>query len=124
MAERGDILKCGGCGLMAEVLAPAEGKPECCGKEMERLEAKARDEGKEKHVPVVQRTDEGIWVRVGSTLHPMEEKHYIQWIEINADGETHRKFLKPGDTPEAVFRVEAKEVTAREHCNVHGLWKG
>jgi superoxide reductase len=123
MADRGEIYKCSVCGLMVEVLISATGHPVCCSKPMERLEEKTRDEGKEKHVPAISHTDEGIWVRVGSVPHPMEEQHYIQWIEINADGVVHRKFLSPGDVPEAKFPVKAENVTAREHCNVHGLWK-
>ena len=78
----------------------------------------------EKHVPVIEKVDGGIKVKVGEVAHPMEEKHYIEWIEIIADGKADRQFLKPGEAPEAVFKVEAKSVTAREYCNLHGLWKG
>jgi superoxide reductase len=74
-------------------------------------------------VPVIEKIPGGVKVKVGSVAHPMEEKHYIQWIEINADGRTCRKFLKPGDAPEAEFQVEAANITAREYCNLHGLWK-
>jgi len=123
MAERGEIYKCAVCGLIVEALMPGASVPACCGKQMERLEEKSMDEGKEKHVPVISKTDEGIWVRVGSVPHPMVEEHFIQWIEIEADGVVHRKFLKPGDVPEAKFCVKAEKVTAREYCNVHGLWK-
>jgi superoxide reductase len=81
------------------------------------------DAAKEKHVPVVETTAEGFKVKVGSVAHPMEEKHYIEWIELIADGKTYRTFLKPGDTPEATFDIDAQQVTVREYCNVHGLWK-
>jgi len=91
---------------------------------MQRLEAKTADQGKEKHVPVVERTDTGVRVKVGDVPHPMEEKHFIQWIEVLADGTAYRKFLKPGQPAEAVFCIQAEDVTARELCNVHGLWKG
>jgi superoxide reductase len=82
------------------------------------------DAAKEKHVPVVEKTAEGIKVKVGSVAHPMEEKHYIEWIEIIADGKAYRQFLKPGDAPAATFNIAAEQVTAREYCNLHGLWKG
>ncbi|MFW5782222.1 MAG: desulfoferrodoxin family protein, partial [Candidatus Muiribacteriaceae bacterium] len=85
---------------------------------------KTADQTTEKHVPVVTVDGDKIHVVVGSTIHPMEEKHYIEWIEIIADNDkTYRKYLKPGDKPEAVFNVKAEKITAREHCNVHGLWK-
>ena len=88
------------------------------------LDEKTADATTEKHVPVVEKIDGGYKVTVGSTLHPMEEKHYIEWIELLAGGKAYRQFLNPGDAPEAVFCVKADSVTAREHCNVHGLWKG
>ena len=83
----------------------------------------AAEEGKEKHVPVIERAGGKITVKVGSVPHPMEEKHYIEWIELIADGKVYRQFLKPGEKPEAVFEVEADQVTAREYCNVHGHWQ-
>ncbi len=90
---------------------------------MELLKEKTEDEGQEKHVPVVEKTENGVKVKVGSVPHPMEEKHYIEWIEVIADGKAYRKFLKPGDAPEAEFCVAAEKIEAREFCNVHGLWK-
>lgn len=81
------------------------------------------DAAKEKHVPVVEKVSGGVKVTVGSVLHPMEEKHYIEWIEIIADGKAYRQFLKPGDVPEATFNVDAQDISVREYCNLHGLWK-
>jgi len=81
------------------------------------------DAGKEKHVPVIEKTADGIKVKVGSVAHPMEEKHYIEWIEVIADGKAYRQFLSPGQAPEAIFKIDAGKVTAREYCNLHGLWK-
>jgi len=95
----------------------------CCGEPMKRMTENTVDAAKEKHVPVIEQTAEGIKVKVGSVAHPMEEKHYIEWIEIIADGKAYRQFLNPGETPEAVFPVKATQVTAREYCNLHGLWK-
>jgi len=90
---------------------------------MELLQAKTQDEGNEKHVPVIEKITNGIKVKVGSIEHPMEQDHYIEWIEIIADNKTYRKFLKPGDKPEAEFSITADNIKAREYCNLHGLWQ-
>ena len=90
---------------------------------MELLKEKTEDVGREKHVPIVEKTETGIMVKVNSVPHPMEKEHYIEWIEIIADEKVYRKFLKPGDKPEAEFCIEAEKVEAREYCNIHGLWK-
>jgi superoxide reductase len=82
------------------------------------------DAAREKHVPVVEKTAEGYKVKVGDVPHPMEEKHYIEWIELLAGEKSYVQFLKPGDAPEATFKVDADQVTARAYCNLHGLWKG
>jgi len=124
MAEKLQIYKCAVCGNIVEVLHGGVGELVCCGQPMELLDEKTADAATEKHVPVIQKIDGGYKVTVGSTLHPMEEKHYIEWIELLADGKAYRQFLNPGDAPEAVFNIEADPVSAREHCNVHGLWKG
>ena len=122
-SERLQIYKCNVCGLIVEVLEGGAGEPVCCGEPCDLLTAKKADTGKEKHVPVIEKTDHGILVRVGDVAHPMEDKHYIAWIEVIADGKAYRQFLNPGDAPEAVFCIEAENVTAREHCTLHGLWE-
>jgi len=124
MAEKLQIYKCAVCGNIVEVIYGSTGELVCCGQPMELLDEKTADAATEKHVPVIEKIDGGYKITVGSTLHPMEEKHYIEWIELLADGKAYRQFLNPGDTPQAVFNVKADSVTAREHCNVHGLWKG
>jgi len=124
MAKRLQVYKCEICGNIVEVLDGHDGELVCCGKPMVLLDEKTADATTEKHVPMIEEVDGGIKVTVGSTLHPMEEKHYIQWIEIIADDRTARQYLKPGDKPEAFFCKKADKITAREHCNVHGLWKG
>jgi superoxide reductase len=91
---------------------------------MEKLDEKTADAATEKHVPVIEKVAGGIMVKVGSVPHPMQQEHYIEWIEIIADGKAYRQFLKPSDAPEAIFNIEAGQITARELCNVHGLWKG
>lgn len=122
MTELNQIYKCSKCGNMVEVIRAGEGELVCCGEPMELLAAKTQDQGYEKHVPVIEKTEKGVKVKVGSIPHPMEEAHYIEWIEIMADGKSYRKFLKPGDAPEAEFCVMGENIVAREHCNVHGLW--
>jgi superoxide reductase len=123
MAVRLEVYKCEKCGNIVEVLHGGEGELVCCGEPMKLLKENTVDAAKEKHVPVIEKTAEGIKVRVGSVPHPMEEKHYIEWIELIADGKAYREFLKPGGAPEAMFMIKAERVTAREYCNVHGLWK-
>ena len=124
MAERLQICKCAACGNIVEVLSGGKGTLICCGASMRLLEEKTADAATEKHVPVIEKIDGGYKVKVGSVPHPMTEEHLIEWIELLADGKAYRQFLEPGADPEAVFAVEADSVSAREHCNVHGLWKG
>ena len=124
MTQLKQIYRCSVCGNIVEVIHAAGGELVCCGKPMELLPEKTQDLGQEKHVPVIEKTEQGILVKVGSVPHPMESAHYIEWIEIIADGKSCRKFLKPGDKPEALFKIAAEEVVAREYCNLHGLWKG
>jgi superoxide reductase len=124
MAVKLQIYKCNMCGNIVEVLHGGDGELVCCGEPMELLDEKTADATTEKHVPVIEKIDGGYKVKVGSVPHPMEEKHYIEWIELLADGKAYRQFLKPGIPAEAVFLIEANNVSAREHCNVHGLWKG
>jgi len=123
MAEKLQVYKCELCGNIVEVLHGGEGELVCCGEPMKLLDEKTADSTKEKHVPVIEQTADGYKVIVGSTPHPMEEKHYIEWIELLADDKAYRAFLSPGGKPEATFCVKAAKVSAREHCNVHGLWK-
>lgn len=124
MAERLEIYKCEVCGNIVEVLEGGKGELVCCDQPMKLFKENTVDAAKEKHVPVVEKTADGFQVKVGSVAHPMEEKHYIQWVEIIADGKAYRQFLRPGATPQARFRIDAEQVTAREYCNLHGLWKG
>lgn len=124
MAKKLEVYKCMMCGNIVEVLHGGAGGMVCCGQQMDNLTAKTADEGKEKHVPVIEQIDGGVKVKVGSVAHPMESEHYIEWIEVIADGKAYRQFLNPGDSPEAEFAVEAGQITARELCNKHGMWEG
>jgi len=124
MTERLQIYKCEVCGNIVEVLHEGQGELICCGQPMKLFVENTVDAAREKHVPVVEKTADEAKVKVGSIAHPMEEKHYIEWIEVIADGKAYRQFLKPGIAPEATFDVKAEKITAREYCNIHGLWKG
>jgi len=123
MTKQKQIYRCNLCGNIVEVLHAGDGQLVCCGQPMELLKEKTEDAGLEKHVPVIEKTETGLKVKVGSVPHPMEEKHYIEWIEVIADGRVYRKFLKPSDKPEAEFELKSEEIGAREYCTIHGLWK-
>lgn len=123
MIIREQVYKCNVCGNIIEILHAGGGELVCCGQPMELLQEKTADAALEKHVPVIKTTASETTVKVGEVPHPMEEKHYIEWVEILTDGKIYRKFLKPGDKPEAEFKIAAKEIVAREYCSVHGLWK-
>lgn len=124
MAEKLEVYECKICGNLVEVLRGGKGELVCCGEPMEKLSAKTADAGMEKHVPVIEKIDTGYKVKIGGVPHPMEQEHYIEWIELLADGRAYRRFLSPGQAPEATFAIDAAEVSAREHCNKHGLWEG
>ncbi|MFA7061871.1 MAG: desulfoferrodoxin [Pedobacter sp.] len=117
-----EIYKCELCGNIVEIVHGGGAALVCCGKEMTLRAENTVDAAKEKHVPVIELVEGGVKIKVGSVSHPMEEKHYIEWIEIVADGIAYRQFLQPGAVPEAFFAVSAKTLTAREYCNLHGLW--
>jgi superoxide reductase len=123
MTKKLQIYKCEICGNIVEMIHEGAGQLVCCGQEMKLFAENTVDAAREKHVPVVEKTADGFKVSVGSVAHPMEATHYIEWIEIIADGKSYRQFLHPGDSPEALFRVDADDVTAREYCNLHGLWR-
>lgn len=121
--QKGEIYKCNICGNIVEVLFVGGGELVCCGQPMEMLLEKTKEEGSEKHLPVIEKTDGGVKIKVGSVSHPMTAEHYIEWIEVIAGEKSYRKFLKPGDAPEAEFEIEEKIDGVREYCNIHGLWK-
>ncbi len=124
MTKIQEIYKCMICGNIVEVLHTGQGQLVCCGKPMVKQEEKTQDASTEKHVPYIEKTEKGILVRIGQNqAHPMEEKHYIEWIQLLADGTSVRKFLSPGNKPEALFKISASSIEAREYCNIHGLWK-
>jgi len=117
-----DFYKCEKCGKIVEITKDGAGMLVCCDQPMVKLIPNTVDAALEKHVPVVEYVDEGVLVRVGSEPHPMESVHYIEWIEIFYSSRRERKYLSPGDKPEASFRVGSKDVGALIYCNLHGLW--
>ena len=123
MTKRNQIYRCNICGNIVEVNHTGAGELACCGKPMELLEENTVDASKEKHVPVVEKDNDIIKVKVGSEPHPMEEKHYIEWIEVLVDEKSYKQFLNPGDKPEAGFQISGDKIEVREYCNLHGLWK-
>jgi superoxide reductase len=126
MATKYEVYKCEECGNVVMMTAVGGGTLVCCGQEMKHMAEQTADSITEKHVPLIAASGDGYDVTVGSTLHPMLENHWIQWIELVADGKRMMAELKPGDEPKAHFCVcgTPKTVSAREYCNVHGLWRG
>lgn len=123
MTELRQIYKCPVCGNIIEVVHEAGGTLVCCGKPMVLLSENTVDAAVEKHIPVIEKVEGGVLVKIGEVEHPMLEKHYIEWIEIHTEDKVYRKYLKPGDKPQAEFKVDEEVLYAREYCNVHGLWK-
>ena len=123
MAEMYEVYKCLHCENIITVAHAGAGELVCCGEPMKLMKEGSTDGALEKHVPVIEKTANGFKVKVGSVPHPMEADHWIEWIEVLADGRSYRKFLKPGDAPEAEFCIKADKVVAREYCNKHGHWK-
>lgn len=124
MTKQKQIYKCNICGNVIEVLHVGPGELVCCNQPMELLTEKTEDVGQEKHLPVIEKIEGGVRIKVGEISHPMEQEHYIEWIEINTiDGKSGKKFLKSNQEPLADFytKMEVKEV--RIYCNIHGLWK-
>lgn len=123
MAELMQVYKCDVCGNIVEVLHSGKGELTCCGKAMSLIKENSVDASREKHVPMVERAGQEVMVKVGSVQHPMEENHFIEWIELISGEEVCRKALKPGETPEAKFTVSSNKAGARAYCNLHGLWR-
>ena len=124
MTQKFEIYKCEICGNIVEMTHEGVGTLVCCGQPMTKMVEKSSDAGNEKHLPVVEKAEHGTVIKIGSIPHPMEEKHYIEWIEaFNKDGKVVKIMLKPGDKPEAEFKVDVESIVARAYCNIHGLWK-
>ncbi len=122
--QKQQVYACGVCENMVQSIRAGAGSLVCCGVPMDLLGENTTDAAEEKHVPVIEKVEGGVQVKVGSAAHPMEGNHYIEWIEVIADGKEYRQYLAPGDPPEAVFPVQSERITAREMCSLHGLWKG
>ncbi len=122
MPKRLEVYKCTHCGNIVEVMHGGAAPLVCCGENMKLMTENSVDAATEKHVPVIEFGDGTITVKVGSVTHPMEDAHYIEWIELIADDKVYREYLKPGAAPVATFNITASKVTAREYCNLHGQW--
>lgn len=123
MTELMQVYNCNICGNIVEVLHTGQGQLVCCGQPMALAVENTVDASKEKHVPVIEKDGGKVTVKIGSVAHPMDEKHYIEWVEVIADGQTHRQFFSPGSKPEAVFELDASNLVVRAYCNLHGNWK-
>jgi len=123
MIRRNQMYKCEHCGNIVEVVQGGGPKVRCCGQAMTFLEENSQDAAQEKHVPVVEEVEGGILVKVGEVAHPMTDEHWIPWIEVIQGETTLRKYLLPGDKPEAFFAGVTGPVVARAYCNLHGNWK-
>jgi superoxide reductase len=123
MTRQKEIYKCEVCGNIVEVLHNGGGQLVCCGQPMTLMNEKIKDMGNEKHVPIIEKNEEGVKIKVGSVPHPMTEEHHIEWIEISTENGESKKFLKSGQPPETMFPVKNNKVKSRAYCNLHGLWK-
>ena len=123
MTKQNQVYQCSICGNITEVLHESTGTLSCCGQSMHLLEENSVDAAVEKHVPVIVKIEGGYKVTVGEVLHPMIEKHFIEWIELLIENQILRQHLQPGDPPEAVFHTNGTNGIARAYCNLHGQWK-
>lgn len=124
MSKLNKVYKCEVCGQMVQVVKHGGGQLVCCNQPMTELTENTVDAAVEKHIPVIENVDGKVIVKVGSVEHPMEEKHFIEWIELFVDNKVYRKYLKPEEKPEAIFEVEYKEgIVAKAYCNLHGYWR-
>jgi len=122
MTKKLQVYKCQVCGNIVEILHEGIGELVCCNQKMSLIDEKTSDQGQEKHLPVVEKQDKKVKVKIGEVAHPMEEAHRIEWIEIITKEGVSRKQLNPGDSPEAEFNIDNEVISVREYCNLHGLW--
>lgn len=123
MTKRNQIYKCFVCGNIVEVTHAGEGELVCCNQKMNVMQVNFQDASLEKHVPVVKEKEGKILVQVGEVLHPMEDDHYIEWIELETEDKVYRQNLKPGMEPKAEFALIEGDYVVRAYCNLHGLWQ-
>lgn len=123
MTELNQVFKCNVCGNIVEVTHEGSGQLTCCGQPMSHQTENTVDAAREKHIPVIEKSENEIIIKVGSVEHPMLEKHYIEWIELQTTNNLYKKYLKAGEKPEAVFKTNEDIVSVRAYCNIHGLWK-
>lgn len=117
-----EVFRCADCGMIAMITHDGSGEMACCGQPMVRAEENVVDASTEKHIPVVERADDRMVVRVGDVPHPMDPSHYIEWIEVNSGPDLFVRGLKPGNEARATFPGYREGVKVRAYCNLHGLW--
>jgi superoxide reductase len=117
-----EVLKCNLCGKVIMILEDGGRRTICCDQLMEKLAEQGGKPGKDRHVPVIEKTPDGITVKVGGLENPMGEDHYIEWIEVSDASNLSLKTLMPGDAPEARFPGTGTGIKARAYCDEHGLW--
>lgn len=124
MTQIKQIYKCNICGNIVEMVHSGQGELVCCGQPMELKQEKKQEtrEIEEKHVPIIEKQEEAVVVTIGSIVHPMEEKHFIEWIEIETENSLCKKFLNPGDEPVFNLKTSSQTTKVRAYCNIHGLW--
>ncbi len=123
MRKRYQVYRCEVCGNIVQILHGGVGTLVCCNRSMKLLNELTKDSGMEKHVPVIERNGNTIKIKVGTVQHPMEEQHYIEWVEAISNDKIYRKHLQPGSKPEVEFVIEGNNIIAREFCTVHGMWR-
>ena len=123
MTKLNEVYKCELCGNIVEVVHGAGGTLVCCGKNMNNIVENTVDAAKEKHIPVIEKVEGGVLVKIGEVEHPMMDNHFIEWVEVQTTTKVYKKYFKPGEKPEALFMIDEEIVAVREYCNVHGLWK-
>lgn len=127
MTEKLEMYRCDVCGNLVQVLISGEGELVCCGKPMVLINPNtSEDASLEKHVPVFIKDAEGrLEIQVGSVPHPMEDKHYIMFIETISGDKNHvaLEYLHPEQEPKMRLEMQEPE-KAIAFCNIHGLWEG
>lgn len=116
------FFRCTHCGNLITFLEESGAPVTCCGDVMSELKANVTDAAVEKHVPVTEKNEDKLTVTVGSTLHPMQEEHFIEWIVCVSGEKVEFRYLNPGDEPAVEF-CGVTSGTVYAYCNLHGLWK-
>lgn len=127
MTERLEMYRCEICGNLVQVILAGGGELVCCGQPMTLLKPNTiEDAALEKHIPVYIQHENGVEIQVGSVLHPMNDNHYIMFIESISEDRNRMKlqYLHPGQEAKMLLEEKLGKEKALEFCNLHGLWEG